>query len=77
MIVRPRREADLDRCAEALLLVHRSDSYPLNWPADPRAWLAPATAAWVAEAADGTIAGHVAVRESGDGAELCRHLQLE
>jgi len=68
VIIRPRRDDDLDRCVEALRLVHDSDAYPLNWPHDPRAWLAPADAAWVAEAADGTIAGHVAVREN----ELCR-----
>jgi ribosomal protein S18 acetylase RimI-like enzyme len=66
--VRPRRDADLDGCVEALRLVHAADAYPLNWPRDPRAWLAPADAAWVAEAADGTIVGHVAVRED----ELCR-----
>ncbi|MCO8273085.1 GNAT family N-acetyltransferase [Actinoplanes sp. TRM 88003] len=68
MIVRERRDDDLGRCVDALRLVHAADAYPLNWPHDPRAWLAPADAAWVAVAADGTIAGHVAVRER----ELCR-----
>ncbi|MCM4078927.1 GNAT family N-acetyltransferase [Paractinoplanes hotanensis] len=57
---------------EALRLVHEADGYPLNWPRDPRAWLAPADAAWVTEAADGTITGHVAVREIEGRGELCR-----
>ncbi|MCY1145272.1 GNAT family N-acetyltransferase [Actinoplanes sp. Pm04-4] len=68
MTIRPRRDADLDRCVDALRLVHEADAYPLNWPDNPRAWLTPADAAWVAEAEDGTIVGHVAVREN----ELCR-----
>jgi GNAT superfamily N-acetyltransferase len=61
VIVRPRLDDDLTRCADALRLVHAADAYPLNWPDDPRAWLEPADAAWVAEN-DGTIAGHVAVK---------------
>lgn len=67
MIVRPRTGDDLDACVEALRLVHDADAYPLNWPADPRAWLQPADAAWVAEL-DGEVVGHVAVQ----GHELCR-----
>ncbi|WP_240670426.1 GNAT family N-acetyltransferase [Actinoplanes solisilvae] len=67
MIVRPRVDDDLDRCVEALRLVHDADSYPLNWPESPRAWLEAADAAWVAEL-DGELVGHAAVM----GHELCR-----
>lgn len=68
MIVRLRRADDLDRCVDALRLVHDADAYPLNWPDDPRAWLEPADAAWVAEDGEGVIVGHVAVKRY----ELCR-----
>jgi GNAT superfamily N-acetyltransferase len=74
-LIRVRTEADLERCAEALRTVHDADRYPLNWPAGPRAWLAPAiqVRAWVAEDPDGTITGHVAIhREPGELAELSR-----
>jgi GNAT superfamily N-acetyltransferase len=62
MIIRARRADDLDGCVAALRLVHDADAYPMNWPDDPRAWLEPADAAWVAENAGGAIAGHVAVK---------------
>ncbi|MEV0713599.1 hypothetical protein [Asanoa sp. NPDC050611] len=69
-LVRPRREADLPGCVAALRAVHDADAYPLNWPEDPIAWLAPQglAQAWVAELAPGTIAGHVAIL----GGELTR-----
>ncbi len=71
--IRPRRAADLDQCAEALWPVHELDAYPLEWPADPLAWLAVGDAAWVAELPAGTIAGHLAVYETPDGfAEISR-----
>lgn len=52
----------------ALRATHEADSYPLNWPDDPRAWLDPPglERAWVAVDADGTVAGHVAVDEHGE-----------
>ncbi|MEU7843700.1 GNAT family N-acetyltransferase [Micromonospora sp. NPDC049114] len=66
--IRRRRAADLDGCVAALADVHRVDSYPLNWPADPHRWLRephPARA-WVAVDAAGTIVGHVAVHRLPD-----------
>lgn len=55
---------DLDRCVEALRAVHEADAYPLNWPADPRGWLTPPRLlrAWIAEGAEGSVDGHVAVQ---------------
>jgi len=56
-------------CAEALWSVHLADGYPIHWPADPVAWLSPATLtnSWVA-VSDHRIAGHVGVehREVSD-----------
>lgn len=59
--IRERRADDLDRCAAALALVHRSDGYPANWPADPVGWLAPTDTvrAWVATLGGATIVGHL------------------
>ncbi|MEV4618912.1 GNAT family N-acetyltransferase [Asanoa sp. NPDC049573] len=70
-MIRLRLAADLDGCVAALRAVHEADSYPLNWPSDPRLWLTPAglSRAWVAEGPGGVIDGHVAVRQPG---ELCR-----
>lgn len=63
--VRPRADRDLDACVRALAQVHEHDGYPVNWPADPAAWLAQPTlvAAWVAEL-DGRVAGHVGLSRS-------------
>ncbi|WP_091636501.1 GNAT family N-acetyltransferase [Micromonospora peucetia] len=63
MIMRDRCPADLDRCVEALAVVHHTDGYPLNWPVDPHGWLSPAGLlhAWIAEDPGGTLAGHLAV----------------
>ncbi len=62
--IRERQAADLDGCVAALRAVHDADAYPVNWPRDPHAWLAPPDLlhAWVAEGFGGSIAGHVAVR---------------
>ncbi|MGW5557766.1 GNAT family N-acetyltransferase [Micromonospora sp. NPDC003944] len=68
--IRRRRATDLDGCVAALAEVHRVDTYPLNWPADPHGWLRephPARA-WVAVDADGAIVGHVAVHRVPDPA---------
>jgi GNAT superfamily N-acetyltransferase len=67
--IRARRVTDLDQCVEALRAVHEADAYPLHWPADPRGWLDPPRLlrAWIAEAVEGTVVGHVAVRHSPDG----------
>jgi len=68
VMVRPRRPVDLPRCIEVLGEVHRLDRYPMQWPADPAAWLQPPglAAAWVAEQ-DGQVVGHIALVNSGDG----------
>jgi GNAT superfamily N-acetyltransferase len=75
LTIRPRRPSDLDACVEALRRTHAVDSYPLNWPADPRRWLAPPRLlrAWVAERPRGVIVGHVALQEVDQSvAELSR-----
>jgi len=48
----------MDACVAALAEVHAADGYPMQWPADPAAWLAPGAGGWVAEL-DGRIVGHV------------------
>jgi GNAT superfamily N-acetyltransferase len=75
--IRPRRATDLDQCVEALRAVHEADAYPLHWPADPRGWLDPPRLlqAWVVEAVEGTVDGHVAVQrihDAGHHVELSR-----
>jgi GNAT superfamily N-acetyltransferase len=66
VLIRERQPADLDRCVAALRAVHEADAYPLNWPADPAAWLTPPSmsVAWIAELPGGAIAGHVAVQDT-------------
>ncbi|WP_202446576.1 MULTISPECIES: GNAT family N-acetyltransferase [Streptomycetaceae] len=66
--VRRRRDADLDGCARALRAVHEHDGYPVEWPADPVAWLRPPQllAAWVAGTGTG-VAGHAALTRGGPG----------
>ncbi|MGR6913881.1 GNAT family N-acetyltransferase [[Actinomadura] parvosata] len=67
MDIRPRTPADLPACVEALAAVQAADRYPVNWPADPGAWLTPdgMTTAWIAtepDAAPGqAVLGHVAI----------------
>ncbi|MFD9944362.1 GNAT family N-acetyltransferase [Nonomuraea sp. NPDC059023] len=59
-MIRPRLEADLDACVEALAEVQKADGYPVSWPADPRGWLAPPSMvrAWIA-VDPGAVVGHV------------------
>lgn len=59
-MIRPRTDADLDACVQALADVRAADRYPVDWPDDPRGWLTPGdlAAAWVA-VADGAVTGHV------------------
>ncbi|WP_309055556.1 GNAT family N-acetyltransferase [Streptomyces sp.] len=66
--LRPRADDDLEACVRVLAEVHRADGYPVDWPARPGDWLAPAAAlgAWVAER-DGAVAGHVALAAAGAG----------
>lgn len=60
MEIRPRTPEDLPACVEALAGVQAADRYPVDWPADPRAWLTPddIAGAWIA-ADSGAVAGHV------------------
>jgi [ribosomal protein S18]-alanine N-acetyltransferase len=54
--------------------VHELAGYPVNWPADPGAWLTPVKGlgCWVA-VADGRVVGHVALTADGpDGAQVER-----
>ncbi|MFI7546629.1 GNAT family N-acetyltransferase [Actinoplanes sp. NPDC049599] len=69
--IRERRAGDLDECVRLLRQVHEADGYPLNWPADPRAWLHPPRilGAWVAPA-DGLLAGHALVTADGELSRL-------
>lgn len=62
-----RRPSDLTGCVAALAVVHRTDQYPVRWPAHPEAWLSPdgTVAAWVAESAD-AIVGHVLIKAGAD-----------
>jgi GNAT superfamily N-acetyltransferase len=73
--VRPRTDADLDRCAAILVRVHGVDGYPVEGVADPQARLQPGrlVAAWVAEI-EGEVVGHVAVADpsGGDRVEVGR-----
>jgi GNAT superfamily N-acetyltransferase len=73
MTIRVRRQDDVARCVQVLGAVHSADGYPLRWPADPSAWLAPANLlrAWVAED-DGRLLGHMALCSAvgGGGAPL-------
>ena len=50
VLIRHRRSEDLDACAAVLRQVHERDRYPVNWPADPVAFLTPADelVTWVA-----------------------------
>jgi GNAT superfamily N-acetyltransferase len=69
-VIRSRTAADLPACVATLRVVHQEDGYPLNWPADPQAWLTPLglREAWVAVEGE-TVTGHAIV--TGDG-ELSR-----
>ncbi|GAA0603729.1 GNAT family N-acetyltransferase [Kribbella sandramycini] len=66
MEIRDRSDADLDGCVPLLREVHDVAAYPVNWPADPRAWLTPADrlGAWVADL-DGRVVGHVVLTADG------------
>jgi GNAT superfamily N-acetyltransferase len=71
MIVRPRIEADLDRCVAVAQVVHQLDGYPMYLPTGLRDFLVSSDAygAWVAED-DGEIVGHVALHRRSTAAVL-------
>ncbi|MEU7004770.1 GNAT family N-acetyltransferase [Nonomuraea sp. NPDC046570] len=62
MEIRPRTPEDLAACIEALAEVQATDRYPVDWPADPGAWLTPdgLVGAWIAIEAEAVL-GHVAL----------------
>ncbi|WP_377266999.1 GNAT family N-acetyltransferase [Peterkaempfera sp. SMS 1(5)a] len=61
-VIRPRTDEDLKNCVDALARVHRSDRYPVHWPADPGQWLTPRRmiGAWTA-VDDSGVLGHMAL----------------
>ncbi|MBQ1024960.1 GNAT family N-acetyltransferase [Micromonospora sp. C95] len=63
LTIRERQPTDLPGCVDLLTEVHRVDGYPLSWPSDPIRWLCPPELwhAWVAEAGDGALLGHLAI----------------
>jgi GNAT superfamily N-acetyltransferase len=67
VVVRQRRAEDLDACAALLHRVHELDRYPVRWPADPVAFLTPASelVTWVAHCG-ATLAGHVMLAAAAD-----------
>jgi [ribosomal protein S18]-alanine N-acetyltransferase len=73
MVIRARRDEDLGVCVELLRAVHEQAAYPINWPADPRAWLTPENrlGCWVA-VTDARVVGHVVLTAAGDRAEVER-----
>ena len=78
--IRSRHADDLVACVPVLARVHARDGYPVNWPADPAAWLTPRAtlAAWVADLSDPNrsadrIAGH-ALLCSAEGDQPARLL---
>ncbi|WP_020387794.1 GNAT family N-acetyltransferase [Kribbella catacumbae] len=76
--LRPRTAADLDDCVRLLAEVHKSGGYPVNWPADPAAWLTPENAlgSWVLTL-DGEIAGHLIVTAEGPDEALVERLFVD
>ncbi len=70
VLIRPRAEADLPPCVEALRATHEASGYPAVWPRDPARWLTSSgrdVRAWVA-IADGAVIGHVALGREEDPA---------
>jgi GNAT superfamily N-acetyltransferase len=67
--IRERSDTDLAECVRMLRDVHALGEYPVNWPADPQAWLTPADrlGCWVA-IRDGRVVGHAAL--TGDRPEV-------
>ncbi len=65
VVVRKRRNADLDACGELLRTTHHEDGYPARLPDDLRDFIRSRDAvdAWVATRA-GTLTGHVALHGS-------------
>lgn len=73
ILIRPRRDEDLDALAAVLVEVHERDGYPVEGVADPLAWLhlERLLGAWTAEL-DHRPVGHVALAEPGPGDDAAR-----
>ena len=67
ILIRHRQAGDVHGMAEALAVVHRTDGYPMNWPADPAAWLTPTgmLQSWVAVTGEALVVGHVLLEAPG------------
>ncbi|MFG1815540.1 GNAT family N-acetyltransferase [Kribbella sp. NPDC049174] len=78
-MIRDRGEGDLESCIGFLRDVYEVAGYPINWPADPRAWLTPPEmlGAWVITTDDGRVAGHVALTAGADGTALVERLFVD
>lgn len=76
--LRTRTAADLDDCVQLLAEVHKSGGYPVNWPADPAAWLTSGNAlgSWVLTL-DGEVVGHLSVTAGGPGEALVERLFVD
>lgn len=64
MRIRPWRDGDLDAAVVVVRLTHERDAYPVLWPADPAAFVAPldCLGAWAAESDSGELVGAVRLR---------------
>ncbi|MET7277541.1 GNAT family N-acetyltransferase [Kribbella sp. NPDC005582] len=77
-MIRERSDADLDTCVALLRDVHELAGYPVNWPADPHAWLTPVNrlGCWVA-VVDDRVAGHVVLTEDKQGGAAVERLFVD
>jgi len=68
VLIRVRTAADLPACVGLLRQVHERDRYPLDWPADPVAFLTPADelVTWVATR-DAVVVGQVMLADAPAG----------
>ena len=68
VVIRKRTAADLLACVGLLRQVHERDRYPVNWPADPVAFLTPADelVTWVATR-DAVVVGQVMLATAPEG----------
>ncbi|WBQ04684.1 GNAT family N-acetyltransferase [Kribbella sp. CA-293567] len=76
--IRIRTTADLETCVRLLAEVHEASGYPVNWPADPVAWLSPweALGCWVVTV-DDEVVGHLIVTAEGAREALVERLFVE
>jgi len=77
-LLRTRTATDLPGCVRLLADVHKSGGYPVNWPADPAAWLTQGNAlgSWVLTL-DGEVVGHLTVTAEGPDDALVERLFVD